>query len=626
MSTDLDLEEELAQRKLTGRTLGRMLAYARPYRVPLIATMLMEALWVACVIAEPHLVKVAIDDKIVHADVDGLLLVIGLLVASGVVRILLDTIELGIVWWVGHRMLTDIRRAVFRHVHGLSMRFFDLTRQGRIIARVDRDVDSLERPLVWGPLTVVSCALRWTFSLALMLWYDAVLCLTVSATLLPLFVATHIFRRKGMEAYRRVREALARVTAHLAESVSGVRVIQAFGQEEQNLERFGGFVREHQTAVQRASYVWSAYHPTIGVTHGFATVLVLAVGGWRCLAGEMGLGELSAFVLLLTSFFGPLEWLGDLYNSALFGAAAAERLFLLLDTPAEVVDRAGAVALPRLRGGVRFDHVSFRYGRPAADGAVAAEGAATKWTLHDVEFAANPGQTVALVGPTGAGKTTIVNLLCRFYEPSAGRVLLDGHDLAGSTLESLARQVALVPQDAFLFGGTVLENLRYGNPGASAEDVRACLERIGAGWLLAKLPQGLATRLEERGVGVSAGERQLLCIARALLADPAILVLDEATSALDTTSERAVQRALEVAESGRTTVVIAHRLSTIRRADLILVLVGGEIVERGRHAELLAAGGHYAEMVKAYARVPVTESAAAEAAERGAGGEGGEGG
>lgn len=596
MSTDLEIEEELAQRKLTRKTLGRVAHYVRPYRARLLFTFLLEAIWVSVVLAEPHLVKIAIDEKIAQADLRGLLGVAALLVLACVVRSILDTVELGLTWWVGHRILTDLRQDVFRHIHTLSMRFFDRTKQGRIIARVDRDVDSLERPLVWGPLTLVSCSLRWTLAIALMLWYDAGLCLVVASTLLPLFVATEIFRRKGMHAYRRVREALARVTAHLAESVSGVRVIQAFGQERSNLERFGRHVHDHQAEVQRAAYVWSAYHPVIGLTHGVATVLVLGFGGWWCLQGRMGIGELSAFVLLLTSFFGPMEWLGDLYNSALFASAAAERVFLLLDTPPEIADRPGAAPLPRLAGGIRFDQVSFRYARGAAD--------PDAWTVRDIDFEVRPGQTVALVGPTGAGKSTLVNLLCRFYEPTVGRVLLDGHDLAASTLQSLYRQIAVVPQDAFLFGGTVLENLRYGNPGAGEAEVRACLERIGAGWLLEKLPGGLAARVEERGVGVSAGERQLLCIARALVADPAILMLDEATSALDTRSEAAVQHALGVATKSRTTVVIAHRLSTIRRADQILVVVGGKIVERGTHRELLAARGAYAEMVKAYIRAP----------------------
>ncbi|MBI3270672.1 MAG: ABC transporter ATP-binding protein [Planctomycetes bacterium] len=610
MSSDLDIEEELAQRKLDRRTLGRLGAFLWPYRWPIGLTLTMEAGWVAAVLCEPHLVKVAIDDKIAHGDVDGLLVVVGLLVLTGLVRVTLDVIELGIMWWAGHRVLADIRRAVFEHVHSLSMRYFDRTRQGRIIARVDRDVDTLERPLVWGPLTVVSCTLRWLLALSMMLWYDAALCGVVSLTLVPLLVATEVFRRRGMRAYRRVREALARVTAHLAESVSGVRVIQAFGQEARNLETFSGHVREHQAEVQRAAYVWSAYHPAIGLTHGLAAVLVLAVGGAWCASGRMGVGELSAFVLLLTSFFGPMEWLGDLYNSALFGAAAAERIFLLLDTPPEIVDRPGAAGLPRLAGGIRFENVWFRYDRPAAN-AEAGAGAdahapaeAQAWTVREIDFEAVAGQTVALVGPTGAGKSTIVNLLCRFYEPTRGRVLLDGHDLGACTLESLYRQIAVVPQDAFLFEGTVLENLRYGRPSATEAEARACMERIGAGWLLEKLPGGLGARVGERGTGLSAGERQLLCVARALLADPAILVLDEATSALDTRSERALQHALAVAGRGRTAVVIAHRLSTIRRADLILVVTDGRIVERGTHRELLAAHGAYAEMVKAYARAP----------------------
>lgn len=594
MSVDLALEEELAQRPLSRNVVGRMADYLRPYRGKVLGALALEVGWVASVIASPHLVRVALDDKIAVGDAAGLVWVVAGLVFLALQRAVFDALELGWMWTAGHGALTDLRKDVFAHVHRLSVRYFDQTRQGRILARVDRDVDTLERPVVWGPLMLLSCVLRLLLSLTLMLWYDAGLCGWVALGLVPIAVTTEVFRRGGMHAHRQVREAMARVTALLAESIQGIRVIQAFGQENRNLMRFSHEVDEHRQAAVHAARVWSGYQLTLKSVQTLATLLILVIGGHRVAAGAMGVGELSAFVLLLTSFFGPIEWLGDLYNASLSAAAAAERVFLLLDTPPEIVDRPAAQPLPRLRGGIAFENVGFAYDRRTPP---------ERWTLRDVSITAPPGTMLALVGPTGAGKSTLVNLLCRFYEPISGRVLLDGHDLATATLASLERQIGVVLQEPFLFGGSVLDNLRYGRPDASEAEVLATLRGIGAEWLLEKLPRGVHARLEQRGGGLSAGERQLLCVARALLADPAVLVLDEATSALDTRTEAALARALEVLMKGRTTVVVAHRLSTVRRADQILYVDDGRIVERGRHEELIRGNGPYAALVRAYGRV-----------------------
>lgn len=593
MSQDLELEEELAQQQLSRRVFGRVMHYVRPYKAKIVGCLLLEVVWVQTMIVEPHLIKVGIDEKIKHLDVVGLASIVGILIGVGILRAALDVIELTWNWQAGHSILTDLRRDIFRHVHRLSVRYFDQTKQGRIIARVDRDVDTMEKPLVWGPLVGLSCVIRMISATILMLSYDAALCGWVALWMAPVLLATGIFRRAGMRAHRRVREAMARVTAFLAESIQGVRVIQAFGQEARNIDRFAGLVGRYRTDVVKAAYVWNFYQPALRMAQACATTLILIMGGRAVLAGHMGVGELSAFILLLGSFFGPIEWMGDLYNASLSGAAAAERIFLLLDTQPEIVDRPGATPLPRLEGEVRFEDVWFSYDRSAAR---------EKWTLREATWSARPGEVIALVGPTGAGKSTVANLLCRFYEPLAGRVVLDGHDTGSATLASLERQIGVVLQEPFLFAGTVLENLRYGRPEASENEVRATLEAIGAGWLLAKLPKGVHTALEERGVGLSAGERQLLCVARALLADPAILVLDEATSALDTRTEATLTKALETLMRGRTTLIIAHRLSTVRRASQILYIDDGRIAERGSHEELVRMGGRYAELVRAYSR------------------------
>ncbi|MEK7865945.1 MAG: ABC transporter ATP-binding protein [Planctomycetota bacterium] len=593
MSVDLELEEEMAQQQLSRRVLGRVMEYVRPHGRKILGCLLLEVVWVATMVAEPKLIQVGIDEKILRADVVGLAWIVAILIGVGIVRTVLDVIELTWNWQAGHAILTDLRKDIFRHVHRLSVRYFDQTKQGRIIARVDRDVDTIEKPLVWGPLVGLSCVVRMAMATTLMLWYDAALCGWVAVWMAPVLLATGIFRRAGMRAHRRVRESMARVTAFLAESIQGIRVIQAFGQERRNLDRFSELVGRYRGDVVKSSYVWNAYQPALRMTQACATAVILILGGKAVLSGQMGVGELSAFVLLLGSFFGPIEWMGDLYNASLSGAAAAERIFLLLDTPPEVVDRPGAEPLPRLRGEVRFDDVWFSYDRSRERAA---------WTLREASWSAKSGEVIALVGPTGAGKSTIANLLCRFYEPLEGRVLLDGRDVGGATLASLERQIGVVLQEPFLFAGTVLENLRYGRPEATEEEVVSKLEAIGAGWLLAKLSKGVHTELEERGVGLSAGERQLLCVARALLADPAVLVLDEATSALDTRTEATLTAALETLMKGRTTLVIAHRLSTVRRADQILYIDDGRIVERGSHGDLLRLGGRYAELVRAYAR------------------------
>ena len=591
MSLDPDLEEELALSKPTRRTVQRLWRFVRPYRWSLVAVMVIELGYVACTIAGPHLIRRVIDVSVPRRDTREALLLAAVLLGCYLARWLLDFFEVRINIRAGQRILQDIRKSVFRHVQHLSMRYFDKTKAGRIISRADRDVDSMEHTLVHGPIILVNGFFLLVLSAASMLYYSWKLAALVAAILPALVVASELFRRRGIVAYRKVRESLTVLTSNLAETISGVRVIQAFARERRNLDHFGGLAQRHADNVIKVAVIWNVYAPFVRLLNVAAAGMILLYGGWLVLNGEVEVGVIAAFVLYLGMFFGPIFEFSALFNEMLHGTSAAERIFELLDQKADVCDRDGAQDLPRLSGRVRFEHVSFRYDTESAP-----------WILRDIDFEVSPGQMVAFVGPTGAGKSSIVNLLARFYEPQTGRVLVDGLDIAAHTLHSLHAQMGVVLQENFLFTGTVMENLRYARPEATNEEVIAMTQRLGAHDAIARLSKGYDTPVGERGASLSQGERQLVCFARALLADPRIIVLDEATSAVDTATEEMLQHSLLELVRDRTSFVIAHRLSTVRHAHRIFVIEGGVIVESGRHEELLARGGRYTAMVREYVR------------------------
>ena len=599
MSTAVDplLEEELEKKALTFGLLRRLLVCARPYRRIVIFNFVGTILAVASQNFGPKLIQIGIDRYLSHFTTiaeatHGILIISAIYLGNLLFGWGLSVAQIKSAIRVGQGMMNDLRLEVFEHIQRLSLNYFDKTHQGRIINRADADIAALDQVLTWGVNQLLGSALTLVVVLAMLFHMNWRLALVVSTVLPPLSVATYLFQKYIMEAHRSVRAQSSRMTASLAENISGVRVVQAMGREDENLENYETLGEVYTARAYDVARIFHTYMPTLGLVSGVGIALVLGYGGSLMMRHQMTPGDLVAFILYVNMFFGPVQTMGDLYNGMLSAGASAERIFQLLDTPPVVVDRPGAGPLPTINGQVHFERVSFRYETTPEE----------RWVLNDVEFQAEAGQTVALVGHTGSGKTSIISLLARFYEPQLGRILIDGHDVAKTTIESLHRQLGIVTQENFLFTGSIMDNLRFGRPEATDDEVIVAAQSVGTDEIIRQMKEGYATKVGERGGNLSAGERQLLCITRALVARPRILILDEATSAVDPKSELMIQTALDILLEGRTTFVIAHRLSTIRKASLILVLHEGRIVERGTHESLLKAGGVYAGLHEEFSR------------------------
>ncbi len=594
---DIELEEATAQKRMSRAVFFRLAAFIHPYRRTFALNLLFTLLATISQLLGPKFIQIGIDRYLTNFQdastaVRGILFVSLIYLGNLFIGWSLSVAQVKSAIRVGQGAMNDLRLAVFEHIQRLSLNYFDKTHQGRIIARADTDVDSLDRILTWGANQMLASSLTLIGVVALMLQYDWRLCLAVSAVLPPLLAATRLFHKFGLAAHRKVRAQTSRLTAAMAENIAGVRVVQAFSREEENLSRFQQLHETHNDLALAAARVFHTYMPFLGFMSGLGTLIILGYGGTLVLSREITVGELAAFALYIGMFFGPIQTMGDLYNAILSTAASAERIFQLLDTQPQVRNRAGAVALPLIRGRVVFEDVWFRYDTTPVD----------TWVLKGIHLDARPGETIALVGHTGSGKTSIISLIARFYEPQRGRVTIDGIDLQQATVESLHEQIGIVTQENFLFTGTVMENLKFGKPGATDEEAMAAAKTLGTHEIILRFADGYQTKVSERGGNFSAGERQLLTFTRAMVAQSRILILDEATSAVDVQTERLIQHALEELFARRTCFVVAHRLSTVRHAHQIVVLDHGEIVERGTHDELLARSGHYAKLHAEFVR------------------------
>ena len=573
-------------RKLRG--LGRLLA---PYRWRVLAMFTSLVLATAAALAPAPLAKVAIDQGIQRHDVGALDLVVVAFLVSAVVYAVASYAQTYLVGWVGQRALQDLRVQLFAHLQSLSIGFYSRNRAGVIISRLTNDVEALDQLVEDGLATLIQSVLTLIGVFVILLVLDFHLALLTFIALPILAVGALAFRIASADAYRLTREKIASITGYLQESLSGIRVVRAFGQEPRHIKRFAELNDENRKANMTTVSLNAAYFPAVELLSALVTVEILVIGGLEVINGHTSTGVVFGFVAALNNFFDPIQQLSQLYTTYQSGMAALDKIFQLLDEKPELSDAPGAQILPRIRGELRFDDVSFRYGSDE-DGA---------WALRNVDLVITPGQTVALVGETGAGKSTFAKLVARFYDPTLGRVLVDGHDLRSVTAHSLRSQMGMVPQEGFLFSGTVRQNISFGRPTASEAEIRDAARAVGADDFIMALGHGYDTQVGERGVQLSAGQRQLLAFARALVANPRILVLDEATANVDVHTESLIELGLRRLVAGRTAIVIAHRLSTIRNATRILVLEHGQIVEQGTHDELLEAGGRYWQLYRDWA-------------------------
>jgi ATP-binding cassette subfamily B protein len=563
----------------TKRRLAALYRLARPYRARTLLAIgsLLGATIVA--LAPPFLVGRAVDE-VKGGSTDALGWLVAAFVAAGALGIGFSYAQTYFTGWTGERMLADLRNQVFRHLQRLSLGFFERNRAGVIISRMTNDVEALDQLVTDGVTSLVQNTLTLVGTAVVLFVLDWRLALA-SLTVIPLLsAATAWFRKRSGRAYRQVRERLALVTATLAEDIAGMRVLQSFTREEAARENFREVSDRYRDANMQTVVLNGIYFPAVDFLSSAATAVVLGYGGWLALHGQMKLGTVVAFLGYLANFFDPVQQLSQLYNTFLSAVAALDKITDLLEEEPEVVDPPGAVALERIEGRVAFEDVRFAYGRGPE-------------VLHGIDLDVAPGTTVALVGHTGAGKSTIAKLLARFYDPTSGRITIDGVDLRDVAQESLRRQLGIVPQEGFLFAGTVAENVAFGHRDATRDEIVAAIRAVGADEFVEQLEHGYDTELGERGSRLSLGQRQLVAFARALLADPRVLILDEATSSVDIGTEQKIEQALRRLLQDRTAFIIAHRLSTIRDADLIVVLEHGRIVEQGTHDELLARRGLY---------------------------------
>jgi ATP-binding cassette, subfamily B, multidrug efflux pump len=565
----------------------RLLRFVRPYRLSLFLALILMLLSSGASVAGPYLVKVALDSGLGAGSLPTLRNAVILYLFLALIQWGATYGRVNLMVRVGQSIIYDLRARLFEHLQQLSLSFYSRYSVGRVITRVMNDVGVLREFLTWAVLAIARDLFVLVGIVIAMLSMDVRLSLLTFAVLPIMVVATIAFRKQARENYRRVRSAISWVNSVLAENINGVRVVQAFSRQDINFHYFKDVVNKNNLDTNLgAARIAAAYPSIIDFLGSVSTALIVWLGGAAVLGAQVTPGVLVAFVLYISRFFDPIRDLSRRYDSFQSTMASSERVFGLLDTQIEVKDASDAIEMPAIRGEVSFEHVYFNYSDDPTP------------VLENISFYVQPGETVALVGETGAGKSTLVKLISRFHDPISGRILIDGYDLREVTQQSLRKQMGIVLQDPFLFNGSVAENIRFGRLEATKEEIRAAAEAVGAHEFIMNLRQGYDSPVEEGGVLLSVGQRQLISFARALLANPRILILDEATSSVDTQTERNIQQALATLLNGRTSFVIAHRLSTVVSADRIVVIQGGRIVEEGTHNELLAKTGFYYQLYR----------------------------
>jgi len=596
------LEGRTTERKMPAREIfSRLLRYLTPYKKWIAMIICAVIVTSATGIASPYILgREIVSRYILRGDLNGLqtiiIIFIGILAANWIA----NTIRMYGLGKIGQSLLLKMRSDLFRHLQELSFSFFDNSDSGDLISRVTNDTDAIGEAFTSGLVQVASDILS-LFMIVIVMFSINVQLSLASMIVVPLIVAVaFLFNSKFRAAYRMQRTRISNVTSKLQESISGIREIQSFTREKDVMKDFKNANLENFQANLQATKVWGSFFPTIQLIQALGTGIVIVYGGWLAFNGMLGpiedaVGTLITFVMYVGMFFGPIFDLTNFYNTVQSALAAAERIFEILDVEPEIKDSEDAVEIPPINGEIEFRNVTFGY-KPEHP------------VLHNISFRIRPKETVALVGPTGAGKSTIIKLLCRFYDPQSGQILIDGYDLKKVKMKSLRKQMGIVLQETFLFSGTIMDNIRYGKIDATDEEVIAAAKLVGAHEFIEKLPDGYNTKIGERGAGLSVGQKQLISFARALLRNPAILILDEATSSIDPYTDLLIRKAMKVLLKDRTSIIIAHRLSTVRDADRILVIDNGRIVEEGNHKELIKKGGLYSHLYEMQFKEPETEA------------------